>query len=289
MADKGMKICPACKGEAPEDIMNCPWCPYAWEENPAETFRPKKYGMASWPPAVWAAIAAVAMIVAWRGIEYVINQADPETKNGSLQGFVDKQRIVVEDKNGLEKVISDGGPQTEQKAKQVSGAPPSGAVTNAAWASGAVAPPSAKLAAPPPVEEAEDVQIGPGGPPPVEVKEWKLRGMVFNLVTLQPIPHCMVYFTDPKTHSRYETSTDGTGAYKTIVPSLTDAGYQVTFQKDGFAKSYLNPGAENVDKMAQDERKQTAVELSKTFDPPYEVQAAGAAPLVTNFYLAPLN
>ncbi len=241
------KRCPACKSDVPAEAADCPQCPHSFEVFQGAHSKSRKFGIAAWTPAVWAAVVAGLMYGVWRFVEFVIEQADPDEQHSLVQSFIDKQRITVRDKHGREQVVSDGTAQ-EQRSVQVEGA----------------------VAA-----------------PPGSVNEWRLVGVVYDLVTLKPVPRCLVHFTDPDTHARYETSSDDSGAYRTIVPPLHHGGYQVGFEKAGYADSYLNPETQNVAGMPDEDRKTTAAELAKTAVAPYEIQPRGAAPLQIDFYLAP--
>lgn len=267
------KICPVCRRECAAEARDCPNCPHSFSQD--EPVRPRaKFGPASWPASVWVLIVIGALVGAWRLIEFVIVQADPDQQHTAAQSFVEKQRIVVSDGKGHMTVVSAGAAQEDTRARQVAG----------------VARPRQDLGRLPEPEPEDAVVVGKGGPAPApEPKEWRLRGVVYDLVTLQPIPHCSLFFIDPNTHSRFETSTDDLGSYRTILPSLHDQGYTVELEKEGYARSYLNPGTENVAQMKEDYRRTIAFDLAKTFTAPYEVAADGGAPLKTDFYLAPLG
>ena len=146
-----------------------------------------------------------------------------------------------------------------------------------------------------PVEDAPPsgtVSVGvPDEPPPKPkkaIKEWKLRGQVFDLTTLKPLAGCQLTFTDPETNQNIVTRTNSEGRYRAIVPPLSDRGYTVTAAKNGYSPNYLDPGTEGVPAMSAAQRKDLAKGLSATLTAsPASIQAISAAPLVTDFYLAP--
>lgn len=120
------------------------------------------------------------------------------------------------------------------------------------------------------------------------VKEWKLRGQVYDLVTLEPLPACDVFFMDNETNARAKTVTNSSGLYRIILPPLPDRGYLVEIGKSGYAARYLDPGTEGVPSMTPLERQDLARELAATVSGSRaSVQAFDETPQVTNFYLAP--
>lgn len=129
------------------------------------------------------------------------------------------------------------------------------------------------------------VEAPPRRKPPAE---WRLRGRVYDLITLQPLEGCSLIFIDASENRRIETRTAADGRYRVVVPPLLDRGYMVSIFKRGYAPSYLNPGAEGVGGMSPSARANLAGDLAATLAPdPHSVQAHDERPLVTDFYLAP--
>ena len=119
-------------------------------------------------------------------------------------------------------------------------------------------------------------------------REWRLRGRIYDLTTLQPVPGCKMVFVDEPEGRRIETRSSADGRYKVVVPSLPDRGYLVSIAKLGYSPAYLNPGTEGVTEMPHSRRLEFSKELSSTLSAtPYSVQAYDARPLLTDFYLAP--
>jgi hypothetical protein len=125
-------------------------------------------------------------------------------------------------------------------------------------------------------------------PPPEVVREWKLRGTVYDLATLKPLPGVQLTFADEGTNRSIRTRSDASGRYRVIVPPLDGRGYAVTADKKGYSPNYLDPGTEGVQEKDEADRKSLSRDLSSTLSAtPFTVQSAGAKPLVTDFYLAP--
>ncbi|MEQ1919964.1 MAG: carboxypeptidase-like regulatory domain-containing protein [Elusimicrobiota bacterium] len=132
------------------------------------------------------------------------------------------------------------------------------------------------------------VSIMASEPPKTQiVREWKMRGTIYDLITLSPVPSAQLTFTDNDTNARALIQADSRGRYRAILPSLAGRGYVVTLAKPGYAKSYLDPGTEGVASMPLERRKEIVKELSSLISEPSTIEPNSGAPLVTNFYIAP--
>ena len=194
---------------------------------------------------------------------------------------------------GEENAIPQASPALFGKAPE----PPQASSSTATADSDEASPPAdsdVQVAAEPPPPAAEPatsaVSIAPAaeGPRHKAVKEWRLRGKVYDLVTLQPIGGCTLVFSDETAGRRIETRAAASGAYRLVAPILPDRGYSVAITKTGYAPAYLNPGMEGVAQMDEARRRELAKELSSLLTAtPYFVQAYDAEPLITDFFLAP--
>jgi hypothetical protein len=141
------------------------------------------------------------------------------------------------------------------------------------------------------------ISVVPAGPSPSRprtrsrprMKEWRLRGQVYDLLTLRAVPHCRIVFTDPDRRARIETSTDERGSYRTMLPALAGRGYLVRVVKPGYAASFLDSAVKDARDLPQGERRRLCRELSAAVLQPYSLKARGAAPQVTDFYIAPVR
>lgn len=125
------------------------------------------------------------------------------------------------------------------------------------------------------------------GPRPNAVTEWKMRGTIYDLLTLKPVPGVHMIFTDNETNSKAQIKTDEQGRYRAILPALPGRGYLVTLSKTGYQKSYLDPGTEGVADMPIERRKEIVSELSSLIAEPAALQPNSGYPLVTDFHMAP--
>ncbi len=125
------------------------------------------------------------------------------------------------------------------------------------------------------------------GPQPKIIDEWKVRGVIYDLVTLKPVPGVHMIFTDNVTNSRVQIKTDEEGRYKALLPFLAGRGYLVTLSKAGYEKSYLDPGTEGVSEMTVERRTEISKELASLIAEPASLQPNADTPLVTDFHLAP--
>jgi hypothetical protein len=147
-----------------------------------------------------------------------------------------------------------------------------------------------------PMPETKSVEEeGPGivsimpekGPRPKVVSEWKMRGTIYDLITLKPVPGVHMIFTDNETNSKAQIKTDELGRYRAILPALTGRGYLVTLSKTGYQKSYLDPGTEGVSDMPLERRKEIVSELASLIAEPAALQPNSGDPLLTDFHMAP--
>jgi len=129
----------------------------------------------------------------------------------------------------------------------------------------------------------------PARPTAKLVKEWRMRGHVYNLVTLAPVSLCPMVFSDIQTNARYETMTDAQGRYRVILPPLPDRGYTVMITGEGYAANYYKPEGEDVGKKSLKERRALALETSRSMEGPASLAPESSAPLLTDFYLAPTD
>ncbi|MDD5303662.1 MAG: carboxypeptidase-like regulatory domain-containing protein [Elusimicrobia bacterium] len=125
------------------------------------------------------------------------------------------------------------------------------------------------------------------GARPKVVSEWKMRGVIYDLITLKPVPGVHMIFTDNVTNSRAQIKTDAEGRYRVLLPTLPGRGYLVTLSKTGYEKSYLDPGTEGVAEMPLERRQEIAKELSSLIAEPASLQPNSDTPLVTDFHMAP--
>lgn len=266
--------CPGCGTKLSPDMLACPNCPMSFPEddgpstgtvNPLKQSRYYQFAL----PALF--FAALGMTIWWlaSGLFHLgeENANSPGLKLSNAHPIVQGEGSLPSSATASsyppppagEKAPSFEGSGTVSIAP-VEEAPPSGTIS--------IAVPETKPAK-----------------PAKAVKEWKLRGHVYDLATLKPLAGCELIFTDGET--RIRTRSNSEGSYRVIVPSLADRGYTVTAAKNGYSPNYLDPGTEGVREMDAPRRQQLAKELGATLSAsPAAIQGVGAAPLITDFYLA---
>lgn len=253
------ETCPGCGAKLEPEMLACPSCPMSFpEDEPSAGVHPLRQSKAYaflMPALFFAAIGLGVWYIAM-GLFHL----------------------------GEQNAISEPSP--------VLGGKPSEAAASAGSSAGESS--SSSPSEPEPAAESESVSVAvlppqPGdGKKPKPVKEWRLRGRVYDLATLKPVQGCALVFVDEQESRRIETRSSADGSYKVIVPPLADRGYAATLSKDGYSPSYLNPGTEGVRVMPAAQRGELSKELAATLTfSPYSVQAYDEQPLVTDFYLAP--
>jgi hypothetical protein len=128
-----------------------------------------------------------------------------------------------------------------------------------------------------------------GGAAARAVREARLRGAVYDLLTLKPVAGAKLILTDNETNARAETVTNSKGQYRTVLPPLTGHGYLVAITKPGYAASYAGPESAGVSDLDPGSRKEMARQLSRSVEAPTSLEPGNDEPFVTNFFLAPLN
>lgn len=268
--------CPACKKPVPPQAEDCPHCPMSFRQQ--EQVHPSMRGgvgkRLSQHPLFLPGLLVGAALGLWRAGQWVIQSAGAEGEESPFEQIIRQRGWQAE---GLGDAGNLGTP-----AKAVLR---SGAGTGQETSGIALERPEDSVV----VEEGGGATvIGAPGAAEEEVREWRLRGRVYDLVTLEALPRCPMIFADEGSAARLESASDAQGRYRVAAPPLKGRGYAVAVRCPGYAASYLNPGTEGVRQMSEEDRRALAADIAKSLDAPYTVQAYGSKPLVTDFYLAPL-
>ena len=258
------KRCPSCRNEVADDARVCPNCPWSFPDEEADNL-PSSALAQGWSPLPLAITVLVAAVIGfgWYFVGKVYNE---ETSSASM---------------AHPPVAVTAAPAAPEQMPPKSAAPVS-------------FKPGQEVAPAPDVKEEDEVvfmSVVRESPPKraKPVKEWKLRGYVYDLITLQPVPHCKITLSDLDTNAHFETATDSGGRYRAILPSLPNRGYLFDIAASGYVTAYLNPGAEGVREKPAGERQELCKELGTAVLQPSRIQPHGGDPLVTNFFIAPIS
>jgi hypothetical protein len=260
--------CPNCGTKLRRDMLSCPNCPMSFpEDDPASAIHPlkqSKYYQFLLPVLFFAGLGYLIWSMGM-GLWHLGEQnVDYDTGPMLRSGPVSKPSETV------------SGPGTARSEAPLDAPEPPREIMIMAHDSPAQPPAPAAPAAPAPSRPAK------------AVREWRLRGSVYDLVSLKPLPFCTLIFVDHELNRRIETRTDSSGYYRTVVGSLPDRGYTVQVLMNGYSPTYLGPGTPGVRSMPAAQRRALARDLVATFtSEPATVQAPDAKPLITDFYLAP--
>ena len=285
--------CPGCGAKLSPEMLACPNCPMSFPEDdgPADSVNPfkhsKYYGFLL--PALFLAAFGVGVWMIGAGLFRMGDDNAKLEKSGLFSNILKENPVRGSARSpggvsGSHAQTSDAGSVAPARPSGEDLASPTADKADEQEAPGAVsisAPDVAPAALPAPVPPRR------AAPKPA-VKEWKLRGTVYDLTTLKPLAGCALTFRDETTGKNVETRTDSAGRYRALVPPLSDRGYLASVAKDGYAANYLDPATEGVGGMDAGRRGGLAKGLAATLTPtPASVQAPNAEPLVTDFYLAP--
>lgn len=258
--------CPGCGCKLQPDWENCPNCPLSFaDETPHQNvLRSDGFRGLVMPGAFFLVLA-----LGWTLGSYLWDQARADSQsvtmdNGGLRPEDAARELLTGPSSPLAKSA------TTQDASVATAAAPDGSVGRDE-------------------EDLSAIAIASDSSPSRDkpIAEWKLRGTVYDLLTLQPVPGCAMTFTDNLANVRAQSVTNARGLYRIILPPLKRRGYLVSISKPGYAKTYLNPGTEGVALMDLARREELARELSVTVAEPASLQPYAETPLVTDFHLAP--
>lgn len=275
--------CPGCGTRLLPDWESCPNCPLSFGDGPPEkgAFQNENFRNYGLPMLFFGGLA----FLLWQFSQFMWTTAEKNSESYDTRKKV--AEAVVDPKLQRAKV---GAGVVPVDSKAIQGLV-NEQVTGVYDPDGDAPPEERKPAVP--------EETGPGivsiTPTPGKnrrvVREWKLRGRIYDLVTLKPIPDVHMIFTDNATNSKAQIVTDHQGFYKVVLPPLTEParGYLVELSKGGYEKAYLNPGTDGVSEKPVEERKQMARELATLILEPYPVHPASEDPLVTDFHMAPKN
>ena len=256
--------CPGCGTKLQPDMMACPNCPMSFPEyeGPTRSSNPlaqSRYYHLIFPVIFFGALGAA---IWYLGVGLMhLGRENNQVENGSLMLGETIKPAPPEPAAGRIASPSEEKPSDDEGMVVIAhGEEPS------------------LMPAPVPVSS-----------PPGTKSEWRLRGMVYDLTTLKPLPGCALQFTGAGTSRSYKTRTDSAGRYRAMVPSLSGGyGYAVTVEMSGYSPNYLDPGTEGVRAMDAGVRTGMARGLAATLTAaPSIIRAEGDKPLVTDFYLAP--
>lgn len=275
--------CPGCGTKLSPEMLACPNCPMSFpEDEPAGGGNPLKqspYWNFVLPVVFFGALAAGIWYIAI-GLFHLGEEGakSVDEKPNFLRSAAEEKKAAESAKSGDERAVfepagPDGGPSSPH-------ARPDGASGKG---------PETTLISITPVEPAA---TGPRAAPPppraAAVKEWKLRGRVYDLATLKPVAGASVEFVDEASNARRQTRTDAAGTYRMIIPPLDGRGYAVKIGKRGYSSNYLDPATPGVRELTAADRRALAKDLSATLTAtPATLAAETAEPVVTDFYLAP--
>lgn len=269
--------CPGCGARLEPDMAACPNCPMSFPDgegaagsaNPLKETRLYQFLL----PALF--FAALAGGVWWMGSG--LFHLATASENGNLDSPLLKKLAKQEAADEAADRKAKGG-----GARAAGDAAAPGADGTASGDSAADAGDSGGTVIISPLEQQE--------PPPrsqAVLKEWKLRGNVYDLTSLRPLAGVSVTFVDEQTNEQRRTRTDSTGLYRIILPPLQDRGYTIFVEKAGYGGNYLDPATPGVRDLDAVQRRALAKGLSETLTAtPISVTGA-PGPVVTDFFLAP--
>lgn len=93
---------------------------------------------------------------------------------------------------------------------------------------------------------------------------WTIRGKVFDLLSLKPVPDTAVAFQDTSSGALFKTRSDAEGGYRVVVPKLGGAAYQVTARKRGYKPDHLDDSEPSFMVRDSAARREAAAEMERS-------------------------
>ena len=87
--------------------------------------------------------------------------------------------------------------------------------------------------------EGGDSPAEPAAPAAPVEGDWTIRGKVYELISLKPVPRARVVFSSKLTGKDHATRTDAKGAFTLKIPKLAESGYEIGFSAPGYRPDWL--------------------------------------------------
>lgn len=275
--------CPGCGTKLEPEAEICPNCPMSFNGQDDEGPNPLKHESKYWAFVMPLAFFAILGLAVWKlgtgllGIGLDQTQAERGSFSAGGGAPVTQEAVAKNIQASAQALVGEGA------APAVSTRAPDAAFASPAAAAAAVA-------------DAETQGHGvvsivkeTGASQARTAREWRLRGAVYDLVTLKPVAGAKLILLDNEANTRAETVTNAQGRYKTVVPALNKNGYLVSIAKAGYAASYAGPESAGAGELDPGSRLELARQLARTVEAPTSLEPGSDEPYITDFFLAPLN
>jgi hypothetical protein len=90
-------------------------------------------------------------------------------------------------------------------------------------------------------------------------KDFRVKGTVYDLFTMQPVGEADIVFSDLKTGQQLKTVTDDSGVFRAHLP-INGKGYSLKIRKSGYEPKYLEDSSPSFKTMSDGQRKSQAAE-----------------------------
>lgn len=141
---------------------------------------------------------------------------------------------------------------------------------------------------PPVVLAQSSFDEAPASRPRGNSSEWRMRGVVSDLITAEPVGRAEVVFTDPRNGRQFRTGTDTKGNYRANLP-VTPDGYDLTIRHTKYEPKYFEDGVPPYRTLGVEQRQKVADDFMKVMQSKDLVRAEGGEVLQRNFVLIPLE
>jgi len=251
------KRCPGCGNEVPADAEVCPFCPMSFRNEDFSPSGRKRRSHSSLGVFALLGLGLAFGFGAWQVLDWLLRTADG--RNERPGPAAPSPSAEIPDSSSRESPVPEGPTDSAPSFIQIS--PESEGRRGAAATQPALQRPKRP------------------------VSDWRLRGTVYDLASLAPLPRCRLIFSDALSGTRYETMTDAHGRYRIFLTPLEGRGYNLRIERQGYAAAFLENG-DDIERKGAPERRSLAEALAKSLKPSPPLRPDGDKPLVTNLYLA---
>lgn len=123
---------------------------------------------------------------------------------------------------------------------------------------------------------------------PAVSNEWRMRGVIFDLLTAEPVKGADVVFMDAKTGRQFKTGTDGQGRYRATLP-VVEEGYDLAIRHPRYEPKYFQDGVPSYRAEGYEQRQKTATDLLRILQTKEMIIGVGGTILERDFVVIPLE
>lgn len=123
---------------------------------------------------------------------------------------------------------------------------------------------------------------------PAASNEWRMRGVIFDLLTAEPVKNADVVFMDAKTGRQFRTGTDAQGKYRATLP-VVEEGYDLAIRHPRYEPKYFEDGVPSYRAAGLEQRQSAAADLLRILQTKEMIVGVGGTVLERDYVVIPLE